>query len=138
MAHKARYTPTPANSLTAGGEPQVLTKQEFGRRLGKLMEKHGMNQSDLARAAGLGRDAVSCYIRGKSFPEPKNLAKIAQALQTTPQEILPNVTMYALESEIPALEIKQAVGVPDKMWIRVNQLVKTDQAMRILQILQEQ
>ena len=79
MATNTRHHLAPSID-TADMSPRELTKQEFGRRLMALMLDKGWNQSELARAAKLGRDAISTYIRGISFPEPKNLVKLAQAL----------------------------------------------------------
>jgi transcriptional regulator with XRE-family HTH domain len=115
--------------------PKMLTKQEFSRRLYNMMLQRNMSQSDLARAAGLGRDAISTYINAKVFPEPKSLAKVARALGVEPHELLPNTLISAIDSEVPALEIKQAAGHPDKVWIRVNQLVDRRTAAKIFDAL---
>lgn len=53
---------------------------EFSKKLINLMRDHNMNQADLARRAGLTRDAVSTYVRARSMPEPANMAKLAAAL----------------------------------------------------------
>lgn len=115
--------------------PKHLTKQEFGRRLYKLMLDNGWNQSELARRAGIGRDAVSTYIRGRSFPEPKNLAALAEVFGVTPRELMPNTIESAIDADIPALEIKQSAGHPGHVWMRVNQLVTFGQASQIFEIL---
>jgi transcriptional regulator with XRE-family HTH domain len=118
--------------------PKELTKQEFGRRLQAFMLEKGWNQSDLARAAKVGRDAISTYIRGVSFPEPKNLRKLAKALAVESEQLLPNQTIRALESDTsPMLEIKQAHGHPDQVWLRVNRLVTFEQAGQIFALLKE-
>lgn len=116
--------------------PTHLTKQEFGRRLQNLMIEKGWNQSELARRAGLGRDAISTYVRGRSFPEPINLKKVADALSVNPHDLLPNTVEWAMANdEHPALEIKQSATHPDKVWIRVNQLVSFAQAAIIFNAL---
>lgn len=144
MARKAKHatSPTPEANLAeqeALGKltPRELTKQEFGRRLSVLLADKGMNQSDLARAAGIGRDAISTYVRGRSFPEPRNLKKISEALGIERNKLLPNAAKQAIESEIPAFEMKQAAGHPEQVWLRVNQMVNSDKAFRIFQILME-
>lgn len=103
-----------------------------------MMMDKGWNQSDLARACGLGRDSISTYIRGQTFPEPKNLRKLADALGTTTHELLPNSALSAIESETPALEIRQAHGHADRVFIRINQLVTLEQAAKIFEILRTQ
>jgi transcriptional regulator with XRE-family HTH domain len=129
--------PPGGKDISATGAPKALTKQEFGRRLQALMRERNWNQSDLARAAGMGRDAVSTYVRGRSLPEPKSLKKLSDAFGMEPQQLLPNTAMAAMDQEFPALEVKQAVGHPDKCWLRINQMVSTKQAMRVMQILHE-
>lgn len=65
-----------------------IDRIEFAKRLINLLRDRNMNQSDLARAAGLTRDAVSTYVRARSMPEPINLAKIAKALGVEPSFFL--------------------------------------------------
>lgn len=137
MSNNARHHLSPQID-TADMTPRALTKQEFGRRLMALLLDKRWNQSDLARAADIGRDAVSTYIRGISFPDPKNLRKMADALGTDMENLLPNTTIRAMDSDTsPMLEIKQATGHPDKVWLRVNRMVTMDQAHRIFGILQK-
>lgn len=69
---------------------------EFARRLQAAMIERGWNQSALAREAsarlpggGIGRDAISHYIRGVSMPRPERLAAIAQALGRKDKDLLP-------------------------------------------------
>jgi transcriptional regulator with XRE-family HTH domain len=113
-------------------------KADFGRRLQSLILERNWNQADLARAAGLGRDSISTYIRGQVFPDPKNLKKIADALGVTPQQIYPSSMSAAMETEIPTLEIRQSITEPDKVHIRVNRTVSLEQAAKIFDIIRNQ
>lgn len=61
-----------------------VERMEFAKKLINLMRDKNLNQSDLARKAGLTRDAVSTYVRARSMPEPINLAKLAKALGVEP------------------------------------------------------
>jgi transcriptional regulator with XRE-family HTH domain len=61
-----------------------VERVEFAKKLINLMRDNNMNQADLARKAGLTRDAVSTYVRARSMPEPINLAKLAKALNVEP------------------------------------------------------
>lgn len=136
MAQKARHHLAPVQNGLEGLEPKELSKLEFGRRLNKLMLDRGWNQSDLARAAGLGRDAVSTYVRGRSFPEPKSLRKLAEALGAKTEDLLPNTVALAMDAyTAPMLEIKQAAGHPDRVWLRVNRMVTLEQAAAIFNII---
>lgn len=117
-------------------EPRELGKQEFGRRLMKFMLDRGWNQSDLARNANLGRDAISTYVRGRSFPEPKSLRALADALGKSTEELLPNSVTMAMDADTaPMLEIKQAAGHPDRVFIRINRMVTLQQAAEIFNVI---
>lgn len=116
--------------------PKSLTKQEFGKRLYRLMLAKGWHQSELARQAGVPRDAVSVYIRGKSLPTPVNLQKLAGALGLPAEELLPNHAEGAIdEDELPAFEMKVSSGAPNMAWVRVNRLVSTQTAVKIAELL---
>jgi transcriptional regulator with XRE-family HTH domain len=139
MSRKARFNnpPVVVRPVPEGVDlaPQALSRQEFGRRLYALMLERNWNQSELARQADLGRDAVSGYVRGRQFPEPKSLEKLAKALHMKPQDLLPNAAMRAIDSEVPAFEMKQAAGHPDKVWLRVNRMVSITQAAQVFAVL---
>lgn len=147
MANRARHTAvkaSPQQSAQAAPDyidmaPRELTKVEFGRRLQALMLQKGWNQSDLSRQAKLGRDAISTYIRGVSFPEPKNLQRLAKALGIESETLLPNGTISAMQNDAaPMLEIKQAHGRPNDVWIRVNRIVSFETASKIMVMLKEE
>ncbi len=117
--------------------PKHLTKQEFGRRLNDLMKHKGWHQSELARRAGLQRDSISTYVRGRTLPTPKNLKALAQALDIKPEALLPNHTESAIDADHPAFELRVSQSDPDFAWVRVNRLVKLSTATKIIEILQE-
>lgn len=136
MSQKVRHHLAPSSDPAL--EPKELGKLEFGRRLMQLMLDKGWNQSDLARAAGLGRDAISTYVRGRSFPEPRSLRSLADALGTNTETLLPNSVVMAIDADTaPMLEIKQAAGHPDRVFIRVNRMVTLEQAAAIFNIIKE-
>ena len=95
------------------------------------------NQSDLARAADLGRDSISTYVNGKTFPTPVALKKLADALGMQPGDLLPNSIMNAMDDEHPAVELRQAAGHPGKAWLRVNRAMSFSAAARIVEIINE-
>jgi transcriptional regulator with XRE-family HTH domain len=82
----------------------------FGKTLNDLMMKQGVSQSDLARhcfgtteekgfEVANGRDRISKYLRGKSFPEAATLAKIAEKLECEVADLLPEAVRNALAGE---------------------------------------
>lgn len=118
--------------------PRSLTKQEFGKRLYKLMIGKGWNQSQLARYADIGRDSVSQYVRGRTFPTPQNLASLAKALSVKPEELLPNYLESAIDREQPEIEIKGVHGDKDHMWVRINMRLPRMKALRILAVIHDE
>jgi len=87
----------------------VMSKKEFARNLQKLMNERDMTASDLARAAfgekrkpgghgtaAKGRDLISNYLRGLTFPEKKTIGKLAQALGVEVSELIPQATRIAM------------------------------------------
>ena len=115
---------------------KFIVKAEFGRRVWQQMIKQDMSQSELARASGLGRDSISQYVRGRNTPSPQNLNKLARALNVAPEDLLPNQAGVAAAKEIPTFQIQQ-VGDDGKVWLHVNQHVDSEQAMRVMAILNE-
>ena len=135
MPRKSRHTVEPASGVDL--TPRALTKQEFGRRLHSLMLAKGWNQSELSREAGLGRDSVSTYVNGHTFPTPKALKALSGALGVTAEELLPNGMMSAMEDEHPAIELRQATGHPGKAWLRINRAMSFPAAAKIIEIINE-
>lgn len=136
MARKVRTHIVSDSMPNARLAPKHLTKQEFGKRLYNLMVTRGWHQSELARQAGLPRDSVSVYIRGRSLPEPENLKRLAAALKVAPEELLSNHTESAIEEDAPAFEVKASPNAPDVAWVRVNRLLTMKSIMQIMQIME--
>ncbi len=134
MAHNSRHHLPPAD-YDDGKTPRHLTKQEFARRLTQLLLDKGWNQADLARAAEIGRDAVSTYVRGRSLPTPLNLRKIADALGVEGESLLPNAVENAVDNDLPSFEMREAAGHPGRCWVRVNRLLTFRQALAIAHVL---
>lgn len=111
--------------------PKHLTKAQFAQRVYRFMLRRGWNQSELSRQADLGRDVISGYVRGIKMPTPQNAEKLAKALGVTVAELLPNHLEQAIDADAPAFEMKASVHVPDKAWLRVNQLVSIDTALKV-------
>jgi transcriptional regulator with XRE-family HTH domain len=128
----------PGNPVTADA-PRHLSKQEFGRRLNKLMSAKGMHHAELARRADLPRNNISTYINGRSYPTEQSLAKLAKALRVTPDELLPNRAEMAIRGEaMPDLSMKSSVADPSKAWLVVNRLVSTRLAAEIMVLLEKE
>lgn len=138
MVRKSRQAMPPGDLAGIDLTPKALTKQEFGRRLYAVMMSRGMSQADLARSAEMGRDSISTYVNGKTFPTPRAVKKIADALGVEPEELLPNGLMSAMEDEFPAVELRQAAGHADKAWLRVNRAMSFATAAKIIAMIDEE
>lgn len=132
MTREVRYHIGNGNAEMA---PKHLTKQEFGRRLFSLMIEKGWNQSELARQAGLPRDSISTYIRGRSLPTPQSLKKLGEALGVNREALLPNVVESAIDEDNPSLDMRVSPGRPNVAWLRVNRQVSLATAMKVTQLL---
>lgn len=128
-----------ADFLPDGGglplSPIELVRKEFATRLQRALQQRKWRQVDLACAAGIGRDSVNSYIRGRMLPGQDKLEKIAKALRMEPQELMPSRSKMLAERESPPLEIRQSSEGPGKVRIKVNQEMTLDQASRILDVL---
>lgn len=117
--------------------PKDLRKQEFARRLYQLMLKQNWRQSDLARAARLGRDSVSGYIRGRNLPDPKSAKALADAFGISIEELWQGNVERAIDSEMPSLEIKMAAGQTGRAWVRLNCMLPFSVAAKIAALIDE-
>lgn len=115
--------------------PKHLTLQEFGRRIYQLMLKKGWRQADLARESGLPRDSISTYVRGTVRPTDESLKKVAKALGVEKEDLLPNMIEDAIEQDSPSVEMKISASDPTKAWLRLNRLVNTSTAVKIIEII---
>ena len=60
----------------------------LGDRMRKLMEQHGINQSQLAARAGTTQPNISKYLAGEREPASSTLANIATVLHSTSEYLL--------------------------------------------------
>jgi transcriptional regulator with XRE-family HTH domain len=79
----------------------------FAKRLQQFMNERELTQSDLAAAiwdryentegkfVARGRDRISMWVRGKNFPDTKNLEKLAKALDVKVSELAPTALVKA-------------------------------------------
>lgn len=118
--------------------PKRLTRQEFGQRLKNLMLEQEWNQSELARRAGVGRDSISTYIRGKTLPEPVTLQRLAKALGVTSEELLPNTMSSAAGEDTPAFELRQSHDDPNRVWMRLDRAMSPKLAAKIIEMIAEE
>jgi transcriptional regulator with XRE-family HTH domain len=143
MARSQNYPSAPSGDNPSRQTPERLTKQEFGRRLFKMLESKGWNQSDLAREATtetttVSRAAISKYVKGEQFPGPKILNALAAALDVDKSELLPNVLESAARFEAPEFQITVPQGHPGKAWLKIDRMTSMDTAVEIAALLNKE
>lgn len=138
MAKSSRTHLPPGKTSRSPLVPKHLAKDEFARRLYKLMIDKGWRQADLARHAGLPRNAISVYLRGASLPNPESTKALAKAFDMDPAVLLPNYTESAIERDNPELDFRVSPGDPKKAWLRINRLVSTSLAIKILALISDE
>ena len=116
--------------------PKHLAKEEFARRLHAMMREKGWRQADLARSSTLTRNMISVYLRGDSLPNPASLKLLAKAFNVEPDHLLPNYKESAIDRDNPAIDFRVSPADPKQAWLRINRLVSTSLAIRILAMLE--
>ena len=124
---------TPINDIDYS--QKILTRKEFGKRLSNFIAEKDWNQSDLAKASGMGRDSISQYVHGRSVPTPKNLKKLATALGVETDVLFPNYDAQSNAFEEPTFEMKSIEADAEDFWLRINMKVPAEKALAVLQIL---
>ena len=97
-----------------------LELQHFAKRLAQFRIAKNLSQSDLARAvwgemstttgrkAARNRDRISSYEKGKGWPDPANLLKIANILGVNPGELI----SQEIPNNMPELEPAPEMSLP--------------------------
>jgi transcriptional regulator with XRE-family HTH domain len=144
MARRPRRPLGPTGGRTFS---ETLEMEQFARRLHQVMLEKDMTQSALAAAiwgrttdkrgydVAKGRDRISVYLQGKSWPDPKNLKLMCDALGVTPEWLAPDITVSSVDRENPELAMTTVAGHPDKTHLRVNKLVPAAIAAQIIALL---
>lgn len=69
-----------------------LEYQEIGRRIARRRRELGLKQSEVEERADIGCKYLSSIERGLSIPSTEVIMRLAQALDTTPDEFLVGTT----------------------------------------------
>lgn len=147
MAHQKPREPTKYLNTQRESDPTEdpwdKVRFAFAYRVQRLMFDNGWTQSDLARRAQehmpegvrLGRDHISNYIRGRNLPEPMRLEALVKAFGLNdPTELLPAVAIPKAGATAP-LDARDIGN--GNVWLKINQAVSWDKALKIMAILNE-
>jgi transcriptional regulator with XRE-family HTH domain len=133
--YTSKPKPLPIAAIEAGNRHS--SKEEFAKRLVQALDNKGWNQSQLARYAGLARDAVSTYVRARSLPSPDSLKKLAACLGVKPEDLLPNYFEAASNEQAARMEIKEIHGEDGYMWLKVNMRLPKAVAIKVFMLINE-
>jgi transcriptional regulator with XRE-family HTH domain len=83
-----------------------------------------------------GRDRLSVWINGKSFPDRENLAKLAKALDVPVSELSPDAELQAANRATPEGSIVWSKDYPaGQTFLQLAQFVSLEAALEILAII---
>ena len=74
--------------MACGGDHVNLDYQEIGKRIARCRIRKGLKQAEVEERAGIGQKYLSSIERAVSIPSTEVIMKIADALDTTPDEFL--------------------------------------------------
>lgn len=129
--------PAPLSKEVLEHTNRTSTKEEFAKRLYQAMEAKGWTQSQLARYAGLNRDAVSTYARARSMPSPESLNKLAKVLDVKAEDLLPNYFESAAQEQPTRMELKEIHGEDGYMWLKLDMRLPKAVAIKVFMLVNE-
>jgi transcriptional regulator with XRE-family HTH domain len=113
-------------------DAKVQQKREFARLLRNAILGKGWSQADLARHADLGRDSISSYCNGRTFPEPVSLKKIADALGKTVEEMRP-VPLSAISGSKADIAVRPDPDDAGYVYLSINRAIPMGLAADIIE-----
>ncbi|PHP68166.1 hypothetical protein CSC94_05815 [Zhengella mangrovi] len=121
------------DNLSDDGFKNMISKDEFGRRVYRAMIAKGWRQSELARQSRLTRDSISQYVRGKSFPTRYSLDCLARALEVPAHELIPDPQLPASAQADGTFEYRL---LPDTntAFVKLSMKLPAASALKIAQI----
>jgi transcriptional regulator with XRE-family HTH domain len=111
------------------------THKEFAAKLNAALADKGWSQSELARRAGLRRDAISTYCRGTAVPSSESLEKLARALDWSASPSPLTITSKNAKPRshrIAGFDLQQDTN---GFRLRLDVVTTLEQAMEILALL---
>lgn len=120
----------------ASREGKQRLKKAFAQLLQKELLAKNWNQSELAAKAGLGRDAISTYVNARSFPEPKSMKAIADALGKPIDALYPKIAGDSTPSH--AIAIRQDEKDPMRVYLTINRSIPISLAGQIVEMVKSE
>lgn len=109
-----------------------------------------MSQSELARkiwgttkdargyVVAKNRDRISAYENGKSEPSRENLDALASALNTTVEELAPDIVASKIGAEQPSIAMTMIKDQADRVHLQVNTITSLSLASQVIALLSKE
>jgi transcriptional regulator with XRE-family HTH domain len=116
----------------------------FAKRLREIMDERGLSQSDVAakiwgkytntenKHVARGRDRISVWLSGKTFPDDNNLEKLAKALRVERSDLASDDELQALDRSTPTVSI--VLYSDNRALVSINQVFPLKTALEIMAI----
>ena len=106
----------PGRGVTAEGalERRAAIREIFSKNFLILLDRAGMTQKEVAAKADMQEYEMSRYARGAQTPKPEKLKKIADALEVSPDELVPGYLSQGKQTGI-AMSSKELEN--GDMWV---------------------
>ncbi len=96
----------------------------ISERITVLMNEHSLNQSQLAKKAGITEAAISNYLKGVRTPNSEVLLRIANALNATTDYLLGNTNINDNNDELKYIQRNLSKLDPERIK-KAENLLKT-------------
>lgn len=117
-------------------EIQRFARRDLASRLKRLLNERGMTPSEFANKLGVGRQKISSYTTGRSFPKPSMLVAMAKALGVEPKDLHPQAGV-TMQSDASVVDFQSVPGNPKRMIVRLNVVLPTPIAIKIMALVNE-
>jgi transcriptional regulator with XRE-family HTH domain len=143
--------PTPAKQVTVFISPRRAggDLSSFAHRLNALLRERNLTQSQVAgrmwdytvdskgAKVAKGRDRLSVWCSGKSFPSAENLELLAKALGVTVGELAPQEEVRTAAAAPPEVSMIRSAAYPGKTLLQITKLVPHSIARKIDELLEQ-
>ena len=115
----------------------------FAKTVDRLLEQKRWGRSDLARAVGMSRQAISDYMKLRNSPTSRSLNAIADALDVTTEMLWPSserslVDLAAERIEDNLCAMAAVPGMPGMVTLTMNLVVPRALALQIIGMLPDE
>jgi transcriptional regulator with XRE-family HTH domain len=121
----------------------------FAHRLNAVLREKALTQSQVAgrmwdytvdskgAKVAKGRDRLSVWCSGKSFPSAENLELLAKALGVTVRELAPQEEVRTAAAAPPEVSMVRSAAYPGKTLLQITKLVPHSIARKIDELLEQ-